>query len=52
MSTSEKEQKGLYVPYNKRRAMGAKLDGQSLQAKGDTNPISKPKGGLSGAKKK
>lgn len=51
MATSDQEQKSINVKQHKRIAMGEKLDGTSMQPKGNTNPISKPKGGLSGAKK-
>jgi hypothetical protein len=47
MSTSDQEQKGIYVKQHKRLAMGEKLNGQTQQAKD-----SKPQGGLSQAKKK
>ena len=53
MATSDAEQKGPMVRYHHRMAEGVKLDGTSLQPKGgNTNPISKSKGGLSDAKKK
>lgn len=39
------------VPYHKRIAMGANLDGSSLQSKG-TQQQPKPKGGLSQVPKK
>ena len=52
MATSEQDQKGINVNQHKRMAMGEKLTGQTMQTKGGTNPISKPKGGLSGSKKK
>jgi hypothetical protein len=48
MATSDQEQRGINVPQHKRMAMGERLNGQSMQPKGD----SKPKGGLSQAKKK
>jgi hypothetical protein len=48
MSTSDQEQKSINVPYHKRLAMGEKLNGQSMQPKGEN----KPQGGLSQAKKK
>lgn len=48
MATSDQEQKGINVPQHKRIAMGEKLDGQSMQPKGNN----KPQGGLSQAKKK
>jgi hypothetical protein len=51
MSTSEYEQRTINVPQHKRIAMGEKLNGQSMQPKGNTSQTSKPKGGLSGAKK-
>lgn len=52
MATSDQEQKGINVPQHKRIAMGEKLDGTSYQPKGTTSGTSKPKGGLSQAKKK
>lgn len=56
MSTSDQEQMGINVPYHHRIAMGAKLDGTSLQAKGEQQPAkqsnSKPAGALAQAKKK
>jgi hypothetical protein len=51
MSTSDYEQRTINVPQHKRIAMGEKLNGQSMQPKGTTSQTSKPKGGLSGAKK-
>lgn len=51
MATSDQEQKSINVPQHKRMAMGEKLNGQSMQGKGGTSQTSKPKGGLSGAKK-
>ncbi len=51
MATSDQEQKSINVPYHKRLAMGAKLDGTSMQAKGD-NGKAKPAGGLSQVAKK
>ena len=51
MSTSDQEQKGIFVKQHKRMAMGEKLNGQTQQAAGaKTN--GKPQGGLSQAKKK
>ena len=53
MATSDQEQKSIHVPQHKRMAMGAKLDGTSMQAKGDGKTSgSKPAGGLSGVAKK
>jgi hypothetical protein len=53
MATSDQEQKGINVPMHKRLAMGAKLDGTSLQAKGEGKTSgSKPVGGLSQVAKK
>ena len=46
--SSDKEQKGINVPFHKRLAQGEKLDGTSLQPKGGQ----KPQGGLSQSKKK
>ena len=51
MATSDQEQKSELVPQHKRIAMGEKLDGTSLQPKGQQQPA-KPQGGLSQAKKK
>jgi hypothetical protein len=51
MATSDQEQKSINVPQHKRIAMGEKLDGTSMQPKGQSNG-SKPQGGLSQAKKK
>ena len=48
MATSDQEQKSIYVKQHKRLAMGEKLNGQSLQPKGEN----KPQGGLAQAKKK
>lgn len=50
MATSDQEQKSVNVPQHKRMAMGEKLDGQSMQPKGQSG--SQSKGGLSQAKKK
>lgn len=53
MATSDKEQQSINVPQHKRIAMGEKLDGSSLQPKGQSTQSSQPKqGGLSQAKKK
>jgi hypothetical protein len=53
MATSDKEQMGVDVRQHKRMAMGEKLTGQSYQPKGgSSNPITKSKGGLAGAKKR
>jgi len=51
MATSDQEQKSVNVPQHKRMAMGEKLDGQSMQAKGQSSGP-KPQGGLAQAKKK
>jgi len=51
MATSDQEQKSINVPQHKRIAMGEKLDGSSMQPKGQSNSP-KPQGGLSQAKKK
>ena len=40
------------VPYHKRIAMGANLDGTSLQSKGSVQPQPKGKGGALPTKKK
>lgn len=40
------------VPYHKRIAAGAKLDGSSMQQKGQQQQPAKQQGGLSQAKKK
>jgi hypothetical protein len=50
MAMSEQEQKGINVSQRKRIAMGEKLDGSSMQPKGQSG--SKPQGGLQQAKKK
>lgn len=55
MATSDQSQMGQDVPYHKRIAMGAKLDGSSLGAKEPAKAASAPKrggGALSQAKKK
>jgi hypothetical protein len=52
MATSDKEQMSINVKQNKRLAMGVKLDGTSMQAKGEGKAPSKPAGGLSGSKKR
>jgi hypothetical protein len=56
MSTSDQEQMSINVPMHKRIAQGAKLDGSSLQAKGESTPVkSAPKqsgGALAQARKK
>lgn len=49
MATNDQQQKGVDVPYRKRIAMGAKLDGSSLQEKGQQKA---PAGGLAAVKKK
>jgi hypothetical protein len=47
------QQDTLHVPMHKRIAMGEKLDGTSLQPKGQTAPAPKAqKGALAQAKKK
>jgi hypothetical protein len=46
MATTDQEQKGINVPQHKRIAMGEKLDGSSMQPKGQQQ------GGLSQPKKK
>lgn len=54
MATSDKEQMSENVPQHKRLAMGAKIDGTSLKAKGSSAPTktgSKPSGGLASLKK-
>lgn len=45
MATSDQEQKSILVPQHKRMAMGEKITGQSMQAKG---AALKGAGGLSG----
>lgn len=55
MATSDQSQMGQDVPYHKRIAMGAKLDGSSMGAKEPAKSSSTPKrggGALSQAKKK
>ena len=54
MGTSDKEQMGEDVRYHARLAMGAKLDGTSLKAKGSEGSKQgnkKPSGGLASLKK-
>lgn len=51
MATSDQEQKSINVPQHKRIAMGEKLDGSSMQPKGQSSGT-KSQGGLSQAKKK
>jgi hypothetical protein len=46
MATSDKEQRGINVPQHKRIAQGEKLDGSSMQPKGQSQ------GALSQVKKK
>lgn len=50
MATSDQEQQSVLVKQHKRMAMGAKLDGTSMQPKGQSN--GKPAGGLSALAKK
>jgi hypothetical protein len=55
MATSDQSQMGQDVPYHKRIAMGAKLDGSSLGAKEPaktSGPVKRGGGALSQAKKK
>jgi hypothetical protein len=49
--SSDAEQKGEFVRQHKRMAMGEKVNGESIQTKGQSKPA-KPQGGLSQAKKK
>ena len=49
MATSDKEQKSINVPQHKRIAMGEKLDGTSMQPKGQGKSTG---GGLSHLAKK
>ena len=51
MATSDQEQKSINVPQHKRIAMGEKLDGTSMQPKGQSQG-SKPSGGLGHIKSK
>lgn len=51
MSKTDTEQKSVLVRQHARIAMGEKLDGSSMQPKGQQQPA-KPQGGLSQAKKK
>jgi hypothetical protein len=51
MATSDQEQKGMLVKQHKRMAMGEKLDGTSMQPKGQSQG-SKSSGGLSHVKAK
>jgi hypothetical protein len=48
MAANDQQQKSVEVPYHKRIAMGAKLDGTSLQEKGQQQQT----GGLAQVKKK
>ena len=50
MSKTDTEQKSVLVRQHARIAMGEKLDGSSMQPKGQSG--SQPKGGLAQAKKK
>jgi hypothetical protein len=50
MSKTDTEQKSVLVRQHARIAMGEKLDGSSMQPKGQSG--SKPQGGLQQAKKK
>lgn len=57
MATTDKEQMSVAVPQHKRIAMGAKLDGSSMQSKGEapapTRSGGRPRGGaLSQARNK
>lgn len=55
MATNDSAQMGQDVPYHKRMAMGAKLDGTSMGAKEPAKSPSAPKrggGALAQAKKK
>lgn len=52
MATSDQEQKSVLVRQHKRMAMGAKIDGQSMQAKGESGNGKPAQGGLSQATKK
>jgi len=49
--SNESEQKSMLVKQHKRMAMGEKLDGTSMQPKGQSQG-SKPSGGLSHVKAK
>ena len=49
--SNDAEQKGEFVRQHKRMAMGEKVNGTSMQTKGDSKP-SKPQGVLSQSKKK
>jgi len=51
MATSDQEQKSVLVKQHKRMAMGEKLDGTSMQPKGQSQG-NKPSGGLSHVKAK
>jgi hypothetical protein len=52
MATSNQEQKGINVPQHKRMAMGEKLDGTSMQPKGQSQGSKSSGGGLSHVKAK
>jgi hypothetical protein len=49
--SSDAEQKGELVRQHKRMAMGEKVNGTSMETKGNPKPA-KPQGGLAQAKKK
>jgi len=52
MATSDQEQKGINVPQHKRIAMGEKLDGTSMQPKGQSQGSKSSGGGLGHIKSK
>lgn len=52
MATSDKEQQSVLVSQHKRMAMGAKVDGQSMQSKGESGNGKPAQGGLSQVGKK
>jgi hypothetical protein len=52
MATSDQEQKGINVPQHKRIAMGEKLDGTSMQPKGQSQGSKSSSGGLGHLKAK
>jgi len=52
MATSDQEQKGINVRQHKRMAMGEKLDGTSMQPKGQSQGSKSSGGGLSHVKAK
>ena len=52
MATSDQEQQSILVPMHKRMAQGAKLDGTSMQPKGQSQGSKSSSGGLGHLKAK